>query len=89
MHAMFQLLFQNLLNLQDLDGNTAIHYAAYRGNLDIVNLLIKHGADFKKKNNSGLNVMHMAAQGDRPNVLIYFKDKYHMDINQIDDLANK
>ena len=75
---------KNLLNLQDLDGNTAIHYAAYRGNMDIVKLLIKYGADYQKKNNSGLNVMHMAAQGDRPNILIYFKDKYNMDINQKD-----
>lgn len=28
--------------------------------------------------------MHMAAQGDKPNVLVYFKDKFKMDYNQKD-----
>ena len=27
----------------------------------------------------------MAAQGDRPNVLIYFKEKYNMNINEVDE----
>ena len=75
---------KNLLSLTDLDGNTPLHFAAYRGNIDIISELIKQGCDYKKQNNSGLTVMHMAAQGDRPNVLVYFKDKFKMDFNQMD-----
>ena len=75
---------KNLLTLKDQDGNTPLHFAAYRGNIDIINELIKRGCDIEIKNNSGLTVMHMAAQGDRPNVLVYFKEKYNLNYNDKD-----
>lgn len=75
---------KRLLCQADIDGNTPIHFAAYRGNIQIIAELIKQGCDYTVKNNTGLTVMHMAAQGDRPNVLLYFKEKYHMNINQKD-----
>ena len=77
-----------LLSLKDIDGNLPIHFAAYKGNLDIIIELIKLGIDYKIKNYSGLNVMHMASQGDCPNVLIFFKDKYKMNINEKDENGN-
>ena len=36
----------------------------------------------------GLSVMHMAAQGDRPNLLIFFKEKFEMDIMDKDFAGN-
>ena len=72
--------FIQFINLQDIQGNTALLYAVFKGNYDIVKTLIDNGADYTMRNFMGLSVMHMSAQGDRPNLLIYFKDKYNFDI---------
>ena len=66
------------INQKDKLGNTALLYAAYRGNIFIVRSLIECGADINVVSSKKLNVLHMAAQGNNPNVIIYFKEKYHM-----------
>jgi palmitoyltransferase len=43
------------------DKFTALHYASFRGNIELLDLLINYGADQKAKNEFGLNVMHIAA----------------------------
>ena len=40
------------------------------------------------RNFMGLSVMHMAAQGDKPNMLIYFKDEFGFSINDRDFPGN-
>jgi len=67
-------------------GFTAIHYASFNGNIDIIEKLIKYKADVETSNNRGLNVLHMAAQGDSPNSLIFFKEKYNMNIQSVDEI---
>lgn len=76
------------VNEKSEQGYTAMHYASYRGNIDIINKLIENGADFEIINKRGLNVLHMAAQGNQPNSLVYFKDKYSMNIQSVDDLGS-
>lgn len=51
---------------------TALHYAAYHGDVEICEMLLAHGADQLLTNKYGLNVLHMAAQGDAPITLYYF-----------------
>ncbi len=46
------------------DKFTALHYASFRGNIEVLDVLISFGADYKAKNQFGLNVMHIGAQGD-------------------------
>lgn len=77
-----------LINTQDEEGNSVLHYASFKGNFDILLELIANGADIDMRNYMGLSVMHMAAQGDRPNILIYFKDKYKKDIIDCDYNGN-
>ena len=36
-------------------------------------LLITHGADIHAKNNYGINMLHVAAQGDQPISIYFFK----------------
>ena len=79
---------KNYINLQDSEGNTALLYACFKGNFQIVKSLLDNGAEVNQRNFMGLNVLHMSSQGDRPNLLIYFKDKYHFDINQTDFEGN-
>jgi len=69
-------------------GYTALHYSAFNGNLDILEKLIKYKADVEISNNRGLNVLHMAAQGDSPNILIYFKEKFNMNIQSVDEICS-
>ncbi len=50
------------LDIQDNDGNTALHYAARSGNELILQILLAHGADINAQNNDGNTVLHVAAQ---------------------------
>lgn len=79
---------KQLINIQDEEGNTAILYVAFKGNLKVLNTLMDKGGDIFLRNNSGLSVMHMAAQGDRANLLIYLKDKFGMNILDRDNSGN-
>lgn len=44
----------------DKDGNTALHYAAYRGNLMAAEMLCKDGVDMEAKNTAGNTAMDFA-----------------------------
>jgi len=50
----------------------------------LIKLLESYGADTKVKNHQGLNVMHIAAQGDQPISLAYFLRK-GFDIQELDN----
>lgn len=43
------------------DQFTALHYASFRGNVPVIELLLQHGADKMAVNAFGLNVLHIAA----------------------------
>jgi len=77
-------ILKHFINKKCKDAYSAILYAAFRGNIDIIEALIENQADYLDSSLKGLNVLHMAAQGDKPEVLIYFKEKYGMDISQKD-----
>jgi len=48
-------------NFKTSSGTTALHYAAFNGNVEIINLLIKNGADVKAKAKDGVTPLHYAA----------------------------
>ena len=52
------------------EGFTALHFGSFRGNVAMIRTLIKFGADYRALNFYGLNVMHVAAQGDQPVSLV-------------------
>ncbi len=63
---------KNFINEQNDLGVTAIHYAAFRGNVKIIKLLIENGADINIKTKRQLNIIHYCAQGNKPSSLMYF-----------------
>lgn len=65
------------------DQFTALHLASYRGNMDAIRILMKLGADKNAENYFGLNMIHVAAQGDQAASLFYFKT-CGVDINKKD-----
>ena len=78
-----------LLSLKDEGGNTPILYAAFKGNLKLLIKLIELGVNYNEKNNAGLNIIQMAAQGDNPNIIVYLKEKYNIDLfKEVDNLHN-
>ena len=43
---------------------TALHLASFNGNLELMNILIDNGADLEIPTATGVNALHMAAQGN-------------------------
>ena len=69
------------LNAPNNEDSTSIHFAAYHGNIQLIEFLIQKGVDYKKKNKFGSDVMHLAAKGDQPLPLWYFHKVRNLDIN--------
>ena len=59
---------------------TPLHYAAFRGNIKVIKLLIQNNANIQALTYNGLNMLHKGAQGNSPNSIIYFNTKYKMDL---------
>ena len=74
-----------LINKQNSEGLTALHYASFRGNIKIINILIQNGADISLVGIKGSSVMHLAAKGNQPSSLVLFKEKYKQSINILDN----
>jgi len=68
------------------EGNSALHFASYLGNIDIIKILIENKAEVLICNFSGNNVLHMAAKGNNANSFIYFKEKFNINIESTDDI---
>jgi len=66
------------------DGFSALHFCSFRGNLTLIQLLISVGADIYCRNNYGINVLHVGAQGDQPLSLFFFKEK-GIDLRSVDN----
>ena len=79
---------KSYINMPDQDSNTPLLYATFKGNYEKVECLIRNGAKVEMRNFMGLSVMHMAAEGDKPNMLIYFKEKYGFSVNDRDYPGN-
>ena len=76
--------FKFFINKKNNSGITPIHYASYKGNIKIINLLIKNGSDVYAYTDKLLNVIHYSCQGNKPNCLLYFSLYYNFDYNSID-----
>ena len=73
------------INEKTNDGLTALHYAAYKGNIKLLQLLINNGASVDDVTNLGKNVMHMAAEGNQPSMMIYLISKEHQSPTSVDE----
>jgi ankyrin repeat protein len=62
----------------------ALHYASFRGTIEVILKLCEHGAKVNTLTKKGLNVLHVAAQGDQVAPFVYFIEKYNIKL-QIED----
>lgn len=57
------------------EGFYPLHFASFHGNVKLIKLLVKSGAIIHAKNLQGINMLHVAAQGDQAYSLTFFKQK--------------
>lgn len=76
------------LNQPTKEGYTPIHYACFRGNIELIIKLTENHAEYNICNIQGLNCLHVAAQGNKPQSLIYMIEKFNMDINTKDKVGS-
>ena len=79
---------ENYINTKNETGFTVLHFASFRGKIPIISRLIHLHADLYTKNEKGLTILHLAAQGNQPNSLAYFKEKFSLDLNQLDNVKS-
>ena len=74
-------IFKDFINAKTQgDNQTALHYASFRGNIKIIKLLIENHAEINALTSGGYNMLHKAAQGNKPSAIVYFNKKYNMDL---------
>lgn len=61
------------VNAQTKDGQTALHFACTKGNLELVKLLVEEGANMKLFDKRGKNAFHNASRGKSPSHLEIIK----------------
>ena len=75
-------IFKDFINAKtETEHLTPLHYAAYRGNIKVIELLIQNSANVNALSYNGLNMLHKVAQGNSPNSIIYFNKKFKIDIS--------
>ena len=73
------------INEKTNEGLTALHYASYKGNIPLLQLLMKNGASVDAVTNLGKNVIHMAAEGNQPSMMIYLISKEYQSSQSVDE----
>ena len=73
------------VNELDPDGNAALYYACYSGQLDIVKLLVEYyeerKIDISQKNNQGFTPLQIACVEQKLDVAVYLLERYPQEIN--------
>ncbi|CAN7938240.1 unnamed protein product [Ixodes hexagonus] len=75
---------ETLINAKDSNGDTPLHHAASNAFLDIVQLLLRHGANPAAKNVSEETTLHSACRYNYPNVVREIVKRDKRLVRQID-----
>lgn len=54
--------YRLLFDQRDIDGFYPIHYASREGQVNVLTILIRHGAEINKKTNQRQSSLHFAAE---------------------------
>lgn len=72
------------------DGSMAIHIAAGHGNTvsyrqEMIDALVRYGANIEAKTGEGASALHFAAQGNHPKAMLHLIEQYHASIYSVDN----
>ncbi|XP_023225466.1 notch-regulated ankyrin repeat-containing protein-like [Centruroides vittatus] len=59
------------VNSYDHEGQTPLHHSCLDGNLELVKLLVKFGADVRLANRDGWSALHIAAYGGHQDIALF------------------
>lgn len=60
------------VNFQDKRKYTALHFAANKGNIEMIKLFVKHGADINAKNISGDTPLMLCPKSSSKEIFMFF-----------------
>ena len=80
--------FTNFINHQNNKGINILHLACYKGNMNLIKLLLNNGINYKAKTKTGLCCLHFAAQTNKVTVIYYFIKKYKINKYEEDNNGN-
>ena len=75
-------LFENEINMKNEEGNTPLHYACIRGNLEVVKLLNSKGAQMSERNTAFLTPLMLSIYYSH-----FFVVHYLLSIEQVVDFV--
>lgn len=73
------------VNAADHTGQTALHWAAVRGSLPVIETLLRHNADWEARDNRGYTIAHVAAQYGQTAVLYHLALRWSADVDSPDN----
>lgn len=71
-------VFSRYLDHRDHDGNSALFYACFKGDIESATKLIQFGASVNLTNYSGRTILHFLAMGDPSPKFIYYYNKRYL-----------
>lgn len=79
---------RNWVNKRTVEGWTCLHFAAKQGKLATAEALVALGADANQVTDDGASILHMAAQGDHPELIAYFHEELRLSLALCDYQGN-
>lgn len=64
------------INIQDMEGRTPLFYAAHHDFMNIVDVLIKSGADWNIKNNKGYDFTYLLTDKQKELIIKKYPEEY-------------
>lgn len=79
-----QISRTEFVNKKNNIGLVALHFASFRGNLEIIQHLIQKGADVRATDHEGKTMLHAATQSEKVEIIYYFLTQHNFEIDQGD-----